>query len=163
MNGADDIGIIGPDYYSGFGLMNLKNSLDILINNQYFTNKINTNQRHTYSFTIPANTEKAKIMLSWNDPAAAPNQDKALINDINLKVIGPNNNETFPLILNPHPNFVNVAAKQGIDSINNTEQVVLYNPQAGNYTIEVFGHQIPIVDQEYHLSYDLNLEKIEMQ
>lgn len=163
MNGADDIDNPGPDYRYGFGLMNIGHSLRIIDSNRIFSNQINTNQTQTFTITIPAQTAKAKIMLNWNDPAAAPMASHALVNDLDLSVLDPSNATHLPLILNPAPSQVTQDATPGIDHTNNTEQVTLNNPNAGSYTIQVKGFNVPQTNQKYFVTYDFDPVGLKMQ
>jgi hypothetical protein len=163
MNGASDLATPGPDYSYGFGLLNLAHSLRILDSNRYFSASINTGQEHTYTFTVPSNTAQAKVMLYWNDPAAAPLSAHALINDLDISVTTPAAGTVLPLVLDTVPSQVTAAAVPGIDRINNVEQVTLNNPAAGTYTIKVKGHAVPEANQEYIVVYDFLQQGISMQ
>ncbi|RYD92923.1 MAG: hypothetical protein EOP50_11965, partial [Sphingobacteriales bacterium] len=154
MNGAFDIGRPGPDFVYGFGLMNMGHSLTMLDSNRYFTNTINTAQEQTYTFTVPANTEKAKVMLYWNDPAAGPLAAHTLINDLDLTVVSPSAVTSQPMILDTVPSQVLQNAAPGVDRINNVEQVTLNNPAPGTYTIKVKGFNVPEMNQEYYVGFD---------
>src|SRR5690606_24281238 len=43
----------------------------------------------------------------------------------------------------------------GIDRLNNMEQVLINNPDAGNYTVEITGFNVPMGPQEYFLVYEI--------
>lgn len=163
MNGSTDIDIPGPDFGYGFGLLNTGHSLAMMNGNQYFTDTINTTQEHNYTITIPANTTKAKIMLYWNDPASAPLTTHALINDLDLTVITPASATILPLILDTLPSQVATPAAPGVDRLNNAEQVTINNPVAGTYTIKVKGFNVPEIDQEYFVAYDLEQDGVKLQ
>src|SRR5690606_8568269 len=163
MNGASDLATPGPDYSYGFGLLNLAHSLRILDSNRYFSASINTGQEHTYTFTVPSNTAQAKVMLYWNDPAAAPLSAHALINDLDISVTTPAAGTVLPLVLDTVPSQVTAAAVPGIDRINNVEQVTLNNPAPGTYSIKVKGHAVPEANQEYFVVYDFQQQGISMQ
>lgn len=154
INGASDLGTAGPDYRYGFGLMNVGRSLTMLDSARYFTNSINTNQEQTFSFTVPANTAQAKVLLYWADAPAAALSTATLINDLDLTVTSPGSVVSLPLILNPAPAQVTAAATPGADHTNNVEQVTLDNPAAGTYTIKVKGFNVPEINQEYFVAYD---------
>jgi hypothetical protein len=70
-NGAADLGNTGPDYTYGFGWMNLLRSVKMLEQNNYFSDSVANSANNTHVITVPANTAQLKIMLYWNDPAAA--------------------------------------------------------------------------------------------
>jgi len=163
MNGADDLGTPGPDFKHGYGIMNLGHSLNMLDSNRYFTNTINTNQEQTFTITIPAGKAKAKVMLYWHDPAAAPLSTATLINDLDLTVTAPNATVALPLVLDATPSQVLVAATPGIDRVNNVEQVVIDNPIAGTYTIKVKGFNVPEINQDYFVAYDFMDDAVALQ
>jgi len=155
MNGATDIYIPGPDFRYGFGLMNLGHTLVMMDSVRYFSGILNTGEEQAYTITIPPNTSKAKIMLYWHDADAAPEAPKALVNDLDIKVMTPESSTRLPLVLNPAPALVAQPATEGEDHLNNVEQVTLETPSAGTYTIKVKGNDIPVADQKYYIAYDL--------
>ncbi len=155
LNGATDIGNAGPDYKYGFGLINLYRSIEMLNNNRIQQNTMSQNGSQTYTINVPANTAQLKILLYWNDASASPSSSIALVNNLDLTVKEPNNNLHHPLVLDPTPANVMNPAIEGVDNINNVEQVVIQNPQAGSYTLEVKGAAVPSAVQEYFLVYDI--------
>ncbi|WP_118972505.1 S8 family serine peptidase [Taibaiella koreensis] len=163
MNGATDLDIPGPDFRYGFGLMNVGHSLTMMEGNQYFSGTINTTQEQSFTVNIPANTSKAKIMLYWNDPAAAPLSASNLINDLDITVTTPSAATVLPLVLNPAPGQVATPAAPGIDRRNNVEQVTLDNPAAGAYTVKVKGFNVPEINQEFFVAYDFIPDGITLQ
>ncbi|MBL0335488.1 MAG: S8 family serine peptidase [Chitinophagaceae bacterium] len=138
--GTDDNITPGPDYAYGFGWMNLLRSVTMLENNLYFNDSVANNQANTHNITVSANTARLKVMLYWNDPAASVLAATTLVNDLDLKVTDPSSNVSLPLVLDA--NNVLAAAVQGRDSLNNIEQVVITNPPAGVYTLEVNGKAV---------------------
>src|SRR5690606_4364382 len=154
MNGADDLGNIGPDFRFGFGLMNVGHSLRMLDSSQFFIDTINTEQIKNFNLQIPANIAEAKIMLYWNDAPAAPLSAQTLVNNLDLQIISPSGNTLLPWVLNPDPNFVDDPASIGVDSRNNVEQITINQPAAGNYTIKILGQNVPVNQQEFVVAYD---------
>lgn len=154
-NTAEDLGNAGPDYTFGFGLLNAARAVDAIENNRYFINTINNGNSNTQTITIPANTRRLKIMLYWADTAAAVNAAATLVNDLDLTVTEPGATIHKPLILNPNALHVNDVAIEGADHTNNIEQVIIENPAAGNYTINVAGYAVPFGPQPYIVSYEL--------
>jgi Subtilase family/Secretion system C-terminal sorting domain len=154
-NGATDIGNSGPDYTYGFGWMNLVRSVKMLEQNNYFNDSITNSNTNTHSITVPANTARLKVMLYWNDPAAAVLAQQTLVNDLDLEVINPSSITTLPMLLDTIPANVNNTAGTGVDHINNIEQVVINNPVSGTYNIKVKGTAVTQNPrQEYFLVYD---------
>lgn len=155
VNGAVDIGNPGPDFIYGFGMLDLYRSIQILNNSWYFVDSVDNNATKTHTINVPANTAQLKVMLYWNDAPATPLAATALINDLDLQVKEPSNTTHLPLILDPSTAGVANNAAEGVDELNNTEQVVINNPQTGSYTISVKGTTIPANKQHYVITYDL--------
>ena len=156
-NGATDIGNAGPDFSYGFGWMNLLRSVKMLENTNYFNTSVNSLATNTHNITIPAasNIAALKVMLYWNDSAAAPLSNPALINDLDLQVTDPSAVVHSPQLLSTTPANANVPATTGADHVNNIEQVVINNPGTGTYTFSVTGTTIPFAGQhEYFLVFD---------
>ncbi len=155
-NGGTDLGNAGPDFSYGFGWMNLLRSVQMMENNSYFENSISNGSSNSYSITVPANTAQLKVMLYWNDPPATLLSPNTLVNDLDLSVTDPSSNTTLPLILDPAPGHVTDAATTGADHVNNIEQIVINNPAAGSYTLNVNGTSVTQNSpQEYFLVYDM--------
>ncbi len=153
MNSATDLGNPGPDYINGFGRLNVGKAVEIINNNRFISGSINHLGQQSHSIPVPANTAQVKIMLYWNDAPTSPNNIKALVNDLDLTVNTPAGATNFPLVLNPDPAHVSDTAIPGADHLNNVEQVVINNPAAGNYTVNVSGYNIPTGSQQYVIVY----------
>lgn len=154
-NGATDGGNPGPDYTYGFGKMNLLRSVDMLNRQRYIIASANHNSVSTHTINVPAGTAQLKVMLYWNDPTPSSLSAKALVNDLDLELVTPASAVVLPLILDPTPANVNNPAVNGVDRINNIEQVVIDNPPAGNYTLRIKGTAVvQNPTQEYFVVYD---------
>lgn len=154
-NGASDKGNSGPDFQYGYGWMNLLRSIDMMENNRYLISSIINGSENTHNITVPTNTAQLKVMLYWNDPAASPLSAKTLVNDLDLEVIDPSSSTILPNILDTANGNLSNVSVNGVDHINNSEQVVINNPAAGNYTIKVKGTAITQnPSQEYFVAYD---------
>lgn len=153
-NGATDIGNTGPDYTYGFGFMNLLRSVKMLEHNNYFYDSVDAGATKIHEITIPSGIAQLKVMLYWNDSAAAVLASQTLVNDLDLEVNGASGLR-LPYKLDTLPANVNNAATTGADHINNMEQVVINNPVPGIYSFAVTGTTIPLAPRyEYFLVYD---------
>ena len=159
-NTAQDLGNAGPDYRFGFGRINALAAVRVLEENRYQLNTIATGGSNDVTITVPAGAARLRVMLTWNDPAAAANASFALVNNLDLRVInGPTT--TLPWILDP--NNPSVAATKADDNISNIEQVTIDNPPAGTYTLRVLGEAVPTgPTQAYALTWDINQPYIEV-
>ncbi|MEM7368884.1 MAG: S8 family serine peptidase [Bacteroidota bacterium] len=162
MNSAEDLGNPGPDFIHGFGLVHAGRALDILKDNQYQTGSSQQDSVHTHTFTIPAGVKEARFMVYWQERASSVMSAKVLINDLDMRVQTPSAGQVLPLVLDPTPNVANLDsdAVPGIDTLNNVEQVVLLDPVAGTYTVEVDGKSVPDGMQEYYVLYSFLYDEI---
>jgi hypothetical protein len=155
MNGARDIENPAPDHKSGYGFLNLVRSIDILKNNRYLTSNISNGLAVDHSITVPAGLSQLKVMIYWHDPSAAIFAQQALVNDIDLELITPPASVVLPWRLSSDSNNATANATRAADHLNNSEQVTIDNPVAGNYTIRIKGSAINTgPSQEYFIVYD---------
>lgn len=154
-NTATDKGPAGPDYSYGFGWMNLLRAVQALENGYYTQGTVGTGGDNTFDINVPANTAQLKVMLYWNDPAAAPITSKALVNDLDLRLTTTAPATYLPLILDSSATGVTNPAVPGVDVMNNIEQVTIDNP-TGTYTVHVAGSSVPVNGpQSYYVTYDI--------
>ncbi len=153
LNSADDLGNVGPDFEFGWGRVNAKNALEIIENNQYFSDDITQFDTDNYTLNVPAGVQEVKIMLYWSDYEGNPVATTALVNDLDLEV--DNGTVHLPWVLDPTPNAANLSAPAttGVDHLNNMEQVSILNPTAGNLNISVNGFDVPQGPQRYYVVY----------
>ena len=154
LNGASDWGLPGPDYVHGFGMMNLLRSVIMMEKGNYFTGTLANQGSAEFQVNVPAGTSVLKVMLYWHDPASAVVAGgRKLVNNLDLHLVRPGGGVQLPLV--PNPAAPASPAVASLDSINNAEQVVIANPEAGSYTVKVAGHNIPTGSQEYFVVYDI--------
>ena len=156
LNCADDLGNIGPDFKFGWGRLNARRVLKVFENQTYELDSISQGGNNTHTITIPPGVEKVKVMVYWNDYEGAANAAKALVNDLNMTVNSPASGVMYPYLLDPTPNSttLNLPAVNGVDSLNNMEQIVIDAPLVGNYSVSVNGFNIPQGPQKYYLIYE---------
>lgn len=154
-NGASDMGNTGPDFKYGFGWMNLVRSLEVLDNNHYFISSLTNNATNKHTITVPANTAQVKVMLYWNDPPPSLLSSRSLVNDLDLTVADPSSENNLPKVLDASAAGVQNVAVSGADHLNNMEQVIINNPAAGTYSINISGVVAQNPSQEYYVVYDV--------
>jgi hypothetical protein len=156
INTADDIDAAGPDFKTGYGNLNALKAMDLIRDNKIFSGNITQGEIQTFSIAIPANISLLKIALAWNDTAASPLANKALVNDLDLVVEMPANNLSWKSwVLNSYANIDSLqkAPVRKRDSLNNAEQVTIQNPAQGNYDIKIAGYNLPTGSQKFHVVY----------
>ncbi len=143
---AVDLGHAGPDYQFGFGRVNVEAADSLLRSKSFVEAAVSavSNQIDNYRVTVKPGDAEIKVTLAWDDFSGP-----TLVNDLDLVLIDPSSVEHLPLVLDPaNPDAV---ATQGVDRINNIEQVIIANPQAGEWVIRVKGTDVPEAPQAYSL------------
>lgn len=159
-NTAEDLGNEGPDYMYGFGLINAKRAVEVIENRHFNKNNIGQEDEHLHMLNIPEGVAKVKVMLYWHDKEADVQAEKALVQDLDLRLINPNDNIFTPWVLDANPSKVDEPATRGIDHLNNIEQVTINNPIKGAYKILIKGTALPFGAQDYYLTYDFVKEGV---
>jgi len=156
LNTATDYGNVGPDFSFGWGMVNGLRAAMLIEDGRYFDSTISQGGSNDHSITVPANTSEVRFMVYWNDAAAAAGASPALVNDLDLVVTDPSTTTHQPWVLDTTPNaaFLNFPAITGIDRLNNVEQVLISNPAAGTYNINIAGFNVPMGPQKYYIVYE---------
>jgi hypothetical protein len=158
LNSADDLGTEGPDYVHGFGRVNVRRAIKTIDETRYLSGNIITNGSANHSIVIPANVQRVKVMVYWPDREATASAAKALVNNIDAKIIAPDLVTILPWTMDIAAGIdagsVSSPAIKLQDSLNNVEQIQIDNPSAGTYTLNVFGKAIPNGPQKYFVTYE---------
>jgi hypothetical protein len=148
INSAVKVNHVPLSHQSGYGSLHALAALNTLYAGQFIKG---TGTQH-FTLHIPAGTANLQVTLCWNDPAAAVNAPKALVNDLDLTVT--NNNVLYkPWVLSTAPFIDSLAltARRGRDSLNNVEQVTINNAVTGDILIDIHS---PVPDQPYYIVYN---------
>lgn len=147
---ADECGAEGPDFKFGWGLLNTQAaaallSLDAGNSNHDRIKETQVGTNGTASFPITASGNgPLRVTMVYTDPAGQINDSwttldlpaEQLVNDLNLKIIGPGNVSSLPYA--PNPGAPDNPAGTGVNFRDNVEQIEIANPVAGaTYTVEV--------------------------
>jgi hypothetical protein len=152
LHNADEAGAAaGPDYVFGWGLLNTRKAAELMR-----TNAISGGMPHMkevvllngdfieFGITNAGGTSNPlRVTIAWTDPPgqSQPNAldptNLVLVNDLDLRVIGPGPSgpTNFPWVLNP--NSPTSAATKADNFRDNVEQVHIASPTAGWYRVKV--------------------------
>ncbi|MBK5260749.1 MAG: S8 family serine peptidase [Thermoanaerobaculia bacterium] len=147
--GAEDIGPAGPDYTAGFGLLQAKASIDLILADNAAgrtikVDAIGNGSQVEYPVTL-LTAQKLRVVLGWADPEVLIFPDdgvavSALVNDLDVKVIDPAGNTILPYVLDrANPSAL---ATRGVNTIDNTEMVEIDAAAPGRYRILVTGRRV---------------------
>lgn len=156
INSADDTGTPGPDYSSGFGILNALAAVKTIKDKHVFSGVVAANNTASFPLTIPANTALVKATLVWNDPPASELAVKALLNDLDFSFAEENGKQHLPWVLSTYPqaDSLKKPAYKGRDTLNNIEQISIDMPTAGNGKLIVRASQLRAgTTQRFSLAY----------
>ena len=144
----------GPDYASGYGVLNLQAAVDQLRSGGFTHDCVDTGQSKTITLAVPAGMASVKITLVWDDvPGTPATTAPALVNDLDLVVTDASGVRRYPWTLNPASPSAD-AVRTAEDHLNNVEQVFADGSvPAGNWTVTVRGTTVPSGPQCYSLVY----------
>ncbi len=91
-----------------------------------------TGETNSYTITVEKPGYPLEIVLCWMDYPGTAGAAVSLINDLNLNVTDPATNALFPNGLSVN------------DSRNTVESVLIASAAAGEYTLRVIGHNVPV-------------------
>ena len=140
-NTAQDRGNPGPDYQYGYGSVRAVPAIDTILAENVAEAEVGQGGVHRFVLIIDPEDTELRVTVAWDDAPGTPNVNPALVNDLDLRVIGPDGITHFPWTLNPAAPG-NPAVRTGRDGVNNIEQVWIGNPAPGGYTVEVIGFNI---------------------
>jgi len=145
---ADDVHNAGPDYRTGWGLVNVETAAQHIERHHAFPSAgamvedILTDETPERVYNIHwDNNAPLRATLAWTDPPGPELwglnlTNLALINDLDMRIVDPSGQTNFPWVLQP-TNY-NALATTGDNFRDNVEQIVLTTPPTnGVYQIRI--------------------------
>lgn len=155
INSSRDAGATGIDFVTGYGNIDSYRSIQNLKSGRYVDGSVGHEEVDDIILPVPANARNLKVTLTWNDPAALPNSETALVNDLDLEITDPLGGTWLPWVLDESPDEAKLTlpATRNEDHLNVVEQITVESPAAGDFVISVSGFDIPVGPQEYYIAY----------
>jgi len=148
IHSADEAGASpGPDYEHGWGLMNTMKAAQVMsahaaLGSPGHIFEIGISNNGSYNFDVESDGSPLRVTICWTDPAPAVrplalnDATSRLVNDIDLRILGPSSTTMFPYVLDP-ANPAN-SATTGDNFRDNVEMVHIDAPVNGAvYTVQV--------------------------
>ena len=143
---ADECGAAdGPDYQFGWGLLNARAAAEHITldaSNNAAIQQLSLSQGQTIRQTmISDGLTPIKALIIWTDPPGTPGPASLdpptpmLVNDLDLRIIGPGNTVYEPWVLDPATPAA--PATRGDNMRDNVELVVIVAPVPGVYRLEI--------------------------
>lgn len=134
---------VGPDFASGWGLVDAKAAIDLLSKHKQpglKVDRLNPGSSKDFRFCVARSPSRLKVTIAWDDlpgdPATASQLPK-LVHDFDLRLIAPDGTIYSPWRLDPARPERAAVRHGGDDSRNNVEQVEVLAPAKGHWTARV--------------------------
>jgi hypothetical protein len=145
------------NYISGWGRVDVSQAIYPEEGKLKFYNETTgllTGNKKEYYLNAYTDFAPVKATLVWTDYPGTPKQandtTKDLVNDLDLKIIGPGNVEYHGNRFRSNTNY-SMANPVGYDDVNNVEVINIEKPTIGQYKIEVIGKNISVGPQPFAL------------
>ncbi|GAB4385829.1 MAG: hypothetical protein Kow0022_13170 [Phycisphaerales bacterium] len=139
---AVDRGNPGPDYVFGYGSIRVDAAIDQMRLDSHHEVTVEQGEIRSFLFTVNAGEPSVKVTAAWADAPAAVNASTVLINDVDIRLVSPSGTVYYPWTLNPASPTSN-AVRNAPNRRDNIEQVMVDNPEPGQWRCELVGFSIP--------------------
>jgi len=145
-----------PNFDQGFGKVTLENSLEFAgdqRNLRVFDEIIGlqTGESDSYTIQVEDSSEPLEITMAYTDYPGSTTAEKALVNDLNLRVTAPDGSVYKGNVFEGTDPGQSTTGGE-FDNVNPLESVLRIEPQVGEYEIEVIGANVPQERQPYALA-----------
>jgi hypothetical protein len=156
---ATDIGPVGIDYKTGYGLLNPYKALQTAAARQYFLGAVANSQTQNFTINIVSNAANISVAMCYTDSQAMVNNTKALINNLNVELVHVASGTIYkPWVLSKTPNKDSLTkeSQRGVDTLNTTELISIKLPMPGAYNIKVTGSNVPVGNMPFAIAYSVD-------
>ncbi len=162
INSAIDKGRYGPDYDTGFGMIDVKGAVDEIRSIEsskplVLSDRVGYQESKRYDFSLQESGE-FKVTLSWIDPAGSPNSSNSLVNDLDMVLVSSDGKRYYPFTLDP-ANPTALAKSDRENHIDNIEQIAVKNLPSGEYSLIVKGSVVVTEVQEYAIASNISVSQ----
>lgn len=143
---ARDTWNLGPDFRFGWGIADARAAVEHIVADRanggrsIVRGAVRTGERAEYLVDVAAGSGPLKITLSWLDAFLNTTANRRLLNDIDLVLISPSGQRSLPWVLDRAAPLAD--ATRGRNSVDNVEQVVVDDPEAGRWMVVVEGTDV---------------------
>lgn len=153
VHNAEDLDTTGPDYRTGYGLVNATKTIDYVKKSRrqglIQKGSVQVDETNKYSINVSPDGS-ARFTLVWSDYPGTSNSGKALVNDLDLKVSNSSGHRFYPWTLN-WSERKGSADRDRQDRKNNVVQVYIPNLSSEKINVSVHGQAVPHGPQQYSL------------
>ncbi|SFM94328.1 S8 family serine peptidase, partial [Methanolobus profundi] len=138
-----------PDNSQGWGRVDVENSILVTypeVIAYYDDISLETDESWSHPYNYLESDQPARATLVWTDHPSLPYENKTLINDLDLTIIGPS---------------ATYYGNNGPDHINNVEGVEIDSTVEGDYTVTIDGYSINYGPQPFALVFSFTCDNNE--
>lgn len=154
VHNAEDLNRTGPDYITGWGLVNASESVDYVKESEWKDlikrDSVSTGEYNNYTIQVSESADNINFTLVWSDYPSDGSASKHLVNDLDLEIRNSTGHRYYPWTLN-WTTRKSQAVRTKQDRKNNVVEVTIPNPRDDTYKISVKGHGVPQGPQKYSL------------
>jgi hypothetical protein len=166
----------GPDYATGYGLIDLQAAASIVAEGRITENVTGPNPG-VYVIRVPEGASRLRMTLAWDDLPGnelSGSTVSKLVNDLDVVATAPDGSSHLPWVVpplkrgpdngpfnrkDPVSALAVKPAEKGIDRLNNVEQVEVDNPLPGLWYVKVSAYRLPTLGRQgYSLASDFPFE-----
>ncbi len=171
----------GPDFATGYGLVNAQKAVAHVDTNLFKQDSVSNGDTAIYYLFVPRSASNVRVTLAWDDYPGNESTpiSPQLVNDLDLVLVSPSGDTAYPWLLDPLPGRNTagssvvgggidtihasdiVPARRGINYRDNVERVDVpaetFTP--GVWKIRIVGSTVPWGPQDFSLSSDYVMRK----
>ncbi|MCA9311731.1 MAG: S8 family serine peptidase, partial [Phycisphaerales bacterium] len=150
-NTAVDLVNPGPDFQTGYGSVRIQPAIDLLRAGNFAEGEVDHGGTAGVVVVVDPGTSELKITIAWDDAPGTPNVNPVLVNDLDLVVTSPSGTRFYPWTLDAG-NPANDAVRTAENHVDNLEQVFVPTPEAGGWSVEIRGFNVPTGPQSFSIA-----------
>ncbi len=145
----------GPDYATGYGLVNAEDAANLIVEKRLREFTVRPLYNRRLKLNIPPGLPELKVTIAWDDLPGNPAESETvpkLVNNLDLTLKAPDSTLNYPWVVQAPPHEAVggsmtgidpitpadiMPATRGVDSVNNVEQVLVENPDEGEWTLRI--------------------------
>lgn len=151
LNTARDLGNPGPDYSYGYGIPDGVTAVKAIDDDNWNTGTLSSGETKEFELELPGGQPSFRVMLAWTDPAAPAGRVRQLMNDLDLRLVGPDGQRLQPFVFDPQRPELD--ATTGDNVLDNVEQIAVNQPGGGKWKIVVSAKELAIGPQDYAITW----------
>jgi subtilisin family serine protease len=146
---ALDLGNPGPDYTFGYGQVDAVAAIGLVDGGIIIESEISQGETVVHTFVVPEEGIRVSAVVAWDDEPGEPLSFLNLVNDLDLRLVGPDSVIHRPFVLDPYqPGDL---ATPGLNRRDPSEMVDV-DSRAGTWRVEVEGFSVPAGPQSFALA-----------